>query len=269
MLSFNIEKKNCSGCSACYSVCPKRCITMVRDEEGFVYPELTSPNTCIDCKLCEKVCPINKSFSVEIEQKAYAAVSHNYSIWHRSASGGAFSEICRAWGDEKTLVVGAAWQGFYVHHVGIVGIDNIKPLCNSKYVSSHIEDTFREIREYLKNGKVIFCGTPCQVSGLRTFLRKDYLNLLTIDLICHGVGSPTVFEACTKVISKQSGKKLKAYSFRAKRKVHESDYLTLLKFISGTEYVFQDPYIQLFLKQTCLRPSCGENCKHRGTLVSR
>lgn len=112
---------------------------------------------------------------------------------------------------------------------------------------------------------MIFCGTPCQVSGLRTFLRKDYLNLLTIDLICHGVGSPTVFEACTKVISKQSGKKLKAYSFRAKRKVHESDHLTLLKFISGTEYVFQDPYIQLFLKQTCLRPSCGENCKHRGS----
>ncbi len=264
MLSFNIEKKNCSGCSACYSVCPKQCITMVRDEEGFVYPELTSPNTCIDCKLCEKVCPINKSFSVETEQKAFAAVSHNYSIWHRSASGGAFSEICRAWGDENTLVVGAAWRGFYVHHVGIVGIDNIKPLCNSKYVSSHIEDTFREIRDYLKKGKVIFCGTPCQVSGLRSFLRKDYVNLLTIDLICHGVGSPTVFEACTKVISRQSGKALKAYSFRAKRKVHESDYLALLKFSHGTKYVFQDPYIQLFLKQTCLRPSCGENCRYRG-----
>lgn len=264
MLSFNTEKKNCSGCAACYSVCPKQCITMVRDEEGFDYPELTSPDTCIDCKLCEKVCPANKTFLVKAEQKAYAAVTCDYSIWHRSASGGAFSEICRAWGDAKTLVVGAAWEGFYVHHIGIVGVDNIKPLCNSKYVSSHIEETFRMIREYLKSVKVIFCGTPCQVSALRAFLIRDYDNLLTIDLICHGVGSPAVFEACTRIISQQAGKELKAYSFRAKRKVHETDYLTSLTFSDSIMYVTQDPYIQLFLNQMCLRPSCGQNCKYRG-----
>lgn len=264
MLSFNIEKKNCSGCTACYSVCPKQCISMIRDDEGFDYPVLTSPEICIDCKLCEKVCPANKVFPVKVEQKAYAALSKDYAIWHRSASGGAFSEICKAWGDDKTLVVGAAWDGFYVHHVGIVGVDNIKPLCNSKYISSHIEETFREIYEYLKKDKVIFCGTPCQVSGLRAFLRKDYDNLLTIDLICHGVGSPAVFEACTRAISKQAGKELKAYSFRAKRKIYEVDYLTMLMFADKKEYVSQDPYIQLFLKQTCLRPSCGENCNYRG-----
>lgn len=265
MLSFNPEKINCSGCAACYSVCPKHCISMVKDEEGFDYPHLSSPQTCIDCGLCEKVCPINGTFPVKVEQKAFRAVTKDYSIWHRSASGGAFSEICRAWGDDKTLVVGAAWDGFYVHHIGIVGVDNIKPLCNSKYVSSHIDETFREIREYLKTGKVIFCGTPCQVAGLRAYLRKDYDNLLTIDLICHGVGSPTVFEACMRTISKQAGKTLKSYSFRAKRKVHEADYLTLLTFNDKKEYVVQDPYIQLFLKQTCLRPSCGQNCKYRGS----
>lgn len=264
MLSFNPKKSNCSGCAACYSICPKKCISMVRDEEGFDYPEITSPDLCIDCKLCEKVCPANIVLPVKVEQKAYAALSNKYSIWHRSASGGAFSEICRAWGDEHTLVVGAAWDGFYVHHLGVIGVSNIRPLCNSKYVSSHIEDTFIEIREYLKNGKVIFCGTPCQVSGLRTFLRKDYENLLTIDLICHGVGSPKVFEACTRAISKQAGKQLKAYSFRAKRKVHETDHLTLLAFEGDTQYVTQDQYIQLFLKQACLRPSCGQNCKYRG-----
>lgn len=264
MLSFNPNKSNCSGCAACYSICPKKCISMVRDEEGFDYPEITSPDLCIDCKLCEKVCPANTVLPVKIEQKAFAALSNEYSIWHRSASGGAFSEICRAWGDDHTLVVGAAWDGFYVHHIGVIGVDNITPLCNSKYVSSHIEDTFIEIREYLKNGKVIFCGTPCQVSGLRTFLRKDYDNLLTIDLICHGVGSPTVFEACTRAISKQAGKQLKSYSFRAKRSVHETDYLALLAFDADNQYVTQDQYIQLFLKQTCLRPSCGQNCQYRG-----
>lgn len=264
MLSFNPNKTNCSGCAACYSICPKKCISMVRDEEGFDYPEITSPDLCIDCKLCEKVCPANIVLPVKVEQKAYAALSNKYSIWHRSASGGAFSEICRAWGDEHTLVVGAAWDGFYVHHLGVIGVSNIRPLCNSKYVSSHIEDTFIEIREYLKKGKVIFCGTPCQVSGLRTFLRKDHENLLTIDLICHGVGSPTVFEACTRAISKQAGKQLKAYSFRAKRRVHETDHLALLAFEGDNQYVTQDQYIQLFLKQTCLRPSCGQNCKYRG-----
>ena len=263
MLTFNPEKRNCTGCSACYSVCPRQCITMERDEEGFDYPNLTSPGACIDCGLCESVCPINKPFSVGVTQKAYAALSRDSSIWRRSTSGGAFSGICRAWGDEKTLVVGAAWKGFSVHHISILGVDNIAPLCKSKYVSSHIENTFREVREYLKKGKVIFCGTPCQVSGLRAFLRKDFDNLLTIDLICHGVGSPTVFEACLRSISQQSGKELKSYLFRAKRRVHETDYLSKLTFADGEEFVFQDQYIQLYLKQICLRPSCGENCNYR------
>ena len=128
-----INKKKCCGCTACLHICPVKCIKMQEDDEGFLYPSVDKEK-CIHCHKCEKVCPINKSFSVETEQKAFAAVSHNYSIWHRSASGGAFSEICRAWGDENTLVVGAAWRGFYVHHVGIVGIDNIKPLCNSKII---------------------------------------------------------------------------------------------------------------------------------------
>lgn len=264
MLSFNPYKSNCSGCAACYSICPKKCISMVSDEEGFDYPILSSPDACIDCKLCEKVCSAEIALPVKVKQQAYAALSNQYSIWHRSASGGAFSEICRAWGDEHTLVVGAAWNGLYVHHIGIIGVNNIIPLCNSKYVSSHIDDTFIEIREFLKHGRVIFCGTPCQVSGLRTFLRKNYDNLLTIDLICHGVGSPKVFEACTRAISKQAGKQLISYSFRAKRRIYETDHLALLSFGSDNQYVIQDQYIQLFLKQTCLRPSCGQNCKYRG-----
>ena len=266
MLSFNPEKIDCSGCAACYSACPKHCITMVKDEEGFDYPVLTSPEACIGCNLCETVCPAIKTVNRELSnQKAFATVSKDFNIWHRSASGGAFSEICRAWGDGNTLVVGAAWKGLYVHHIGVVGVENISPLCKSKYVSSHIEDTFREIKDYLAHGKVIFCGTPCQVSGLRSFLRKDFENLLTIDLICHGVGSPSVFEACANAISKQENKPLKEYTFRAKRRAHEVDHLTLLTFFDGSKkYVCDDQYMQLFLKQTCLRPSCGKNCKYRG-----
>ena len=263
MLSFNPTKTTCNGCAACYSICPKQCISMVRDEEGFEYPELTNPDACINCKLCEKVCSAHKTFNVSIEQKAFAAVSRDYSIWHRSASGGAFSEICKAWGDENTFVVGAAWDGFDVRHIGVIGVDNIKPLCKSKYVASHIGDMFHEIRRYLQTGRVIFCGTPCQVSGLRSFLCKDYDNLLTIDFICHGVGSPAVFHACLHAINKQTGKNLTAYSFRAKRKIHEADYLTSLTFEDQTIYALNDQYSQLFLKQLCLRPSCGKYCNYR------
>lgn len=263
MLKFNPNKSNCSGCAACYSACPIHCITMRSDEEGFLYPEAS--DACIECKLCEKVCPLNKDKKDNDYPKVvYAAVSNDYNIWKRSASGGAFSEIVRHWADEETLVVGAAWDGMTVHHIGVIGYNNIAPLCKSKYVSSAIEDTFIEIRKHLRTGKkAIFCGCPCQVDGLRHFLIKDYDNLLTIDLICHGQGSPLVFQECMKVIGEQLGEEVISYEFRAKRKIIEEDYLSKVTTSKGVYFVTKDPYQQLFLSQDILRPSCGENCKYR------
>ena len=264
MLKFNPNKSNCTGCAACYSVCPVHCITMVPDEEGFLYPEASS-DACIKCNLCEKICPLNNEKKKNDYPKiAYAAVSKDYKIWHRSASGGAFSEIVRHWADKDTLIVGAAWNGLKVHHVGVIGFDNILPLCKSKYISSPVEETFKEIYEQLKKGgKAIFCGCPCQVDGLNRFLKKEYDNLLTIDLICHGQGSPLVFEKCMKFISNQLGEDVVSYEFRSKRKVYESDYLAMLTTNKSKYYIYNDPYIQLFLNQDALRPSCGENCKYR------
>lgn len=263
MLKFNPEKTNCMGCAACYSVCPKHCISMVQDEEGFHYP--VASDECIDCGLCEKVCPLkNPKVENNHPKTAVAAVAKDYNIWHRSASGGAFSEIVRHWADEDTLIVGAAWDGLRVHHIGVIGFDNIAPLCKSKYVSSPVEDTFIQIREHLKAGKrAIFCGCPCQVDGLRHFLRKEYENLLTLDLICHGQGSPLVFSECMKTIGNQLGEEVVSYEFRTKRKAHEEDHLTLVTTVTSKHYLTKDPYIQLFLSQDALRPSCGENCKYR------
>lgn len=263
MLDFNPQKINCTGCAACYSVCPVHCITMQQDEEGFLYP--ASNDVCIHCGLCEKVCPsfLPKS-ELKREQKAVAAVSRDNEVWRRSASGGAFSEICRQWADDDTLIVGAAWDGLKVHHIGVKGFDKIAPLCKSKYVSSAIENTFIEVKDALKEGrKAIFCGCPCQVAGLKAFLRKDYDKLLTIDLICHGQGSPAVFEACMKNMSDYYGEKVIAYQFRAKRKRYEEDYITSIKTSKSNLYLTKDPYMQLFLSQNALRPSCGENCKYR------
>lgn len=263
MLDFNPNKKNCTGCSACYSACPVHCISMKRDKEGFLYPEAS--DACIHCGLCEKVCP---SFLPKPEnshvQKALGAVAKDNDIWRRSASGGAFSEICRAWADGNTLIVGAAWDGLKVHHVGVTGFECTAPLCKSKYVSSAIEDTFIEIKGALKQGrKVIFCGCPCQVAGLKAYLREDYEALLSIDLICHGQGSPSVFEACIRNMSKHFGDEIKEYMFRAKRKWYEEDYISYIKTSKSGYYLKKDPYIQLFLSQNALRPSCGENCKYR------
>lgn len=263
MLTFNPNKTNCTGCSACYSICPVHCISMVPDEEGFLYP--IASNECIECKLCEKVCPLNsKKENNNIPIRAYAAVTKDYNIWRRSTSGGAFSEIVRHWGDSDTYIVGASWRDFEVHHIGVVGFKNIAPLCKSKYISSAIEDTFIEIRSNLSLGKkVIFCGTPCQVDGLSRFLRKSYDNLLTIDLICHGVGSPAVFKECLNVINKQLGEKVSSYEFRTKRKIIETDYLSKITTDNNIFYVVNDPYQQLFFSQNILRPSCGKNCKYR------
>lgn len=264
MLDFTPNKGKCSGCTACKAICPVSCISMDLDEEGFQYP--VSSDACIHCGLCEKVCPImrpQKTANYD-KKEAYALLSKNYSIWRRSTSGGAFSEICNIWGDKNTIVVGAAWDGLRVHHECVYGIDNIEKLCKSKYVYSDPENTFSEIFVYLKEGrKVIFCGTPCQVAGVKSFLRKDYPNFLTIDLICHGVGSPTVFKDAVNVIADQFDCTITEYEFRSKRKVYETDYLQEIISNKGEKYLIKDQYIQLFLSQLCLRPCCGENCVFR------
>lgn len=264
MLSFTKDKSNCTGCTACMAACPVSCISMVEDSEGFKYP--VSSDACIDCGLCERVCPLQKTSIVANppSSKAYAVLSRDASIWRRSASGGAFSEICNAWGDDKTIIVGATWDGLIVHHKCVEGVKNILDLCKSKYVASSPDNTFREIKDYLINGrKVTFCGTPCQVAGLKSYLRKDYPNLLTIDLICHGVGSPSVFEDAMKSIGEQLDTVVTGYEFRAKRRVYETDHLQKIIAADGIRYMVKDQYIQLFLSQLCLRPCCGKNCIFR------
>ena len=267
MLPFNLNKKNCTGCGACYNICPRRCISMKPDEEGFFYP--TASSECINCGLCEQVCPIVHPIlnGHNDKQSFYAGISKSFDLWQNSASGGAFSEICNAWGNAETIVIGAAWNGLDVHHVAVIGIDNIAPLRKSKYISSTTESVFRTAKDVLNRGnRVIFCGTPCQVAGLKRFLKKDYQNLLTIDLICHGVGSPKVFKECIKQFEYETQEKVVSYEFRSKRKKYETDHISLIKTENSEHLYSLDRYNQLFLDQLCLRPSCGGNCQFRNSL---
>ena len=268
MVKHVVEKNNCTGCSACMTMCPVQCISMIPDDEGFLYP--VASDACIHCGRCIKVCPLQNGTKTneDVEQDrqdAFCAISKDISIWRRSASGGAFSELCRAFGDKDTVFCGAAWDGLYVHHVCVKGFDAIKNLCKSKYVSSNPENVFAEIKQFLNEGKkVVFCGTPCQVAGLKKVVGKDDSNILYIDLICHGVGSPKVFETCMKQIGDQLGGQVTSYEFRAKRNAFERDHLQKINIKNGKQFFLSnDPYIQLFLSQSCLRPSCGKNCKFR------
>ncbi len=256
----------CTGCTACYSACPVHCIEMNVNEEGFLYPIIG--DQCIHCGKCEKICPIsNPPLQTKTgKQIAVAALTKKHDVWKRSASGGAFSEICKAFGDDKTIVCGAAWDEKNVHHACITGVDNIAPLCKSKYIESSLENVFHELKVYLDMGKkAIFCGTPCQVAGLKAFLNKDYDNLLLIDLICHGVGSPTVFKQCLSQMEKDLSGKILSYQFRSKGAVYDRDHIAAVQMKDQKKpfYITHDRYLQLFIEQHCLRPSCGKNCMYR------
>ena len=260
-----LSQEQCTGCSACMQVCPVKCISMCENEEGFLYPQIGS--SCIECSKCERVCPIINQTQVRLNvpQKAYASRTKKYDVWKKSASGGAFLEICRAWDDGKTVFVGAAWDGFKVKHVCVDSIKDAEIFCKSKYISSDLENSFSDIKKVLESGnKVVFSGTPCQVNGLKAFLGKEYEKLLLIDIICHGVGSPKVFETCIQILEKQFNITIKKYGFRYKKRYYVKDHIQCLTLDNGNRMLIQnDPYMQLFISQDCLRESCGKNCIYR------
>lgn len=189
------NKKDCCGCHACVSVCAKHCITMQTDSEGFLYP-VVDKDSCTDCGLCEKVCPvIHQSAPVE-PQATYIAINRNEEIRLQSSSGGIFTMLAEQVVAEGGVVFGARFdKDWSVIHSWTDTIEGLAAFRGSKYVQSRIGDSYREAREFLKQGrKVLFSGTPCQIAGLKKFLRKEYDNLLTVDFICHGVPSPSVWQ---------------------------------------------------------------------------
>lgn len=189
------DKKNCCGCSACVQRCPKQCIRLEEDTEGFLYPQVDE-ETCIKCGLCEKVCPILNQADKVPALEVLAVKNPNEEERMNSSSGGVFLPLAREVINKGGVVFGAVYDDSWeVHHVYAEKIEDVYPMMGSKYLQSRIETAYRDAERFLKQGReVMFVGSPCQIAGLRTFLRnKEYPNLLAVDFLCHGVPSPGVW----------------------------------------------------------------------------
>ena len=188
------DKSKCCGCNACVQICPKQCIQIQEDGEGFLYP-LVDVDMCVDCKLCEKVCPIITPNEPQKPVKVYAAKHKDDEIRLKSSSGGIFTLLAEQIIDEGGVVFGARFDEYWeVMHDYTETKEGLAVFRGSKYVQSRIGNTFQQAENFLKQGrKVMFTGTPCQIAGLRRFLRKEYENLLAVDFVCHGVPSPKVW----------------------------------------------------------------------------
>ena len=258
------EKDLCCGCTACYSVCPKNAIKMVRDNEGFLYPEVDKEK-CVNCGMCKKVCPIlNKAKLNEFKPRAYLFQNSNEEIRKDSTSGGIFTAIGEFTIKNNGIVYGAFFDdNFVVNHISVESTDELSKFRKSKYVQSNQNNCFKEIKQYLDNGKLVcYSGTPCQVGGLRAYLRKDYENLILVDIMCHSVPSPLVFEKYKRyILKKMNANKILNINFRDKNKYGYKYSMMTVETDNGiySQGIDTDPYLRAFFSDVSVRPSCY-NC---------
>lgn len=257
----------CTGCSACYSACPKDAITMMQNNEGFLYPSIDIKK-CIKCGICEKTCPVlnSKNNNVNQNRKAFAVINKNEEIRKESSSGGVFTAIAEQIINQKGVVFGAKFtEEFSVVHGWTNSIEGLSAFRGSKYVQSSINNSYREAKCLLDKSRIVlFTGTPCQIAGLRSFLGKDYENLICVDFICHGVPSPLLWKKYVLFQEKKFASQIVKTAFRQKNEGWKL-YSLSFTFANDSEYsatLKKDYYMQLFLKNVCLRNSCY-NCSFK------
>lgn len=213
-----IGKADCCGCRACEQICNHNALRMECDEEGFLYPVLDDQK-CVDCKLCEGVCPIKNNITrQDLSPLVYAAKNNNADILMKSSSGGIFSVIAAKVLSLEGVVYGAAFDTeMNLRHLRVSSPNDLYRLRGSKYVQSDVGNTYVQVKEDLKKGLyVYYTGTPCQIAGLRLFLRKEYSHLLTSDLICHGTPSQKLFSKVAAQMEIRKDAKLTDHLFRDK-----------------------------------------------------
>jgi len=260
-----VPHNSCTGCSACANICPVSCIRMTPDSEGFLHPQIDE-EICITCGLCLKCCPLYNRGAPREPLKVYAVINRSAEVRAQSSSGGVFRELAKAVINQGGVVCGAGWSSdFRVVHKLVDNFESLKELQGSKYVQSEIGDTFKEALQVLKTGRnVLFSGTPCQIAGFKSYLGREYDNLFCIDLICHAVPSPKVFEAYKNELVAKYKSSLRSISFRNK-KYGWKRYSLAVVFGNDSEYLQpldRDPFLRGFLNELYNRPSC-HNCQVR------
>ena len=253
----------CTGCHACAAICPEKCIDMKDRGEGFLFPAINMEK-CIHCNRCEKVCPVLHMPNRNQHTQAFALKSKDDAEREQSTSGGVFPLLARTILDAGGIIYGAAYDNdFSVRHIAVEDSENLPFLQRTKYVQSTLGRIFSEVEEQLKAGRqVLFSGTPCQCAGLRAFLGKEYENLMLVDLICHGVPSPKVWQTYIdyRAGKENGGARPVKIDMRSKTSGW-SRYSTEFNYGNGKITRIQnsqDPFIRAFIGNICLRDSCSE-----------
>lgn len=261
------NKAECCACTACESICPKKCITMKYDNEGFKYP-LVDKEKCIDCNLCEKVCPIIHANEIKKQQHAYIFQNLDDSVRRESTSGGAFTAIAKYVLENNGTVYGVMFNSeFKVIHGRVEKEEELYKFRNSKYVQSDVGNSFSEVKKDLDSNRLVcFSGTLCHIEGLKKYLIKNYKNLILVDVVCRAVPSPLVWKKYLDM-RKTKYKDIKYIMFRDKYYGYKYSNLSIYsnKKDEKSEYhsgVESDPYLRAFFSNICVRPSCYE-CKFK------
>ena len=266
MMNEICQWETCTGCSACAETCPKDCIAMIPDGEGFLRPSIEK-NLCVSCGLCQTVCPANNPIQEEgKEPDAYAVRNRDEKIRKVSSSGGVFSALAKRILAQGGAVIGAGFDEEYmVIHKVCTSESELDELRRSKYVQSDVHGTYRKTKEILQNGEtVLFCGTPCQIGGLKAYLGIEYPNLYTADFICHGVPSPGVWKKYLEYRETEAGASVNGISFRSKAAGWQN-YSMEIRFADHSkhcEVVSKDSYLRSFIMDMDLRPSCYQ-CQYK------
>lgn len=262
-----IKKQNCCGCTACAQKCPKQCITMSMDEEGFLYP-IVDRSSCINCNLCMKVCPIINRIEIPKNmQSCYLVQNSNEEERYQSASGGFFSPMAKLILSEGGVVFGAVFDNnMELVHSYTTDINQLVRFRGSKYLQSNMRDSYSKVKYFLGlQKKVLFSGTPCQIHGLLSYLGyQDVKNLITLDFVCHGVPSPGLFKKYIRFMEKEQQSSVVSYTSRNKRLGYSTrdSFFAHCLFANGTDiYADTDhPYVNFmnkaFFAEISSRPAC-------------
>ncbi len=266
------EAKLCTGCSACANICPKQCITIEKDRDGFLRPQIDEEK-CIQCMSCVSHCPQNNSIRLNrySNPTVFAAYSSNSKQMKVSTSGGIFPILAEHIIEQGGCVYGAQMQNdFSVNFTRIKEKSEIIKLQGSKYVQSNIDMIYKSVlKDLQKKIPVLFSGLPCQIGGLYSFLGKDYANLFTIDVVCRGVLSEKILKEYISYREKKENSKLSDLVFRYKASNWKPmSYGTVmhLAFNNGRHYnrnLTSEPYYATFLKNIAMKESCYL-CRYNG-----